>query len=163
MPAFVCPSNGNQLYQSRRPTRRKAPSRTTRQWAPPAASLTFAANQSGTIPYGSGGTIHPDGAIYPGTGSRAADIQDGQSHTIFIIETIDDKMSRWLLGAECTLTGLPGKGKAYVRANSQDNAGQKTTRGGVIGSRRSTFTCKANSTIRGVIPRGSPPPDCKPT
>ena len=152
MPAFVCPSNGNQPYQSANPqggafTNYKA------MGASCAASLAFAANQSGTIPYGSSATIHPDGAIYPGTGSRAADIQDGQSHTIFIIETIDDKMSRWLLGAECTLTGLPGKG------TSNNSVPQATTTPVKIKTasevrRRLTFTCKANSTTRGATPRG---------
>jgi hypothetical protein len=66
----------------------------------------MAGNSSGTAPYGTS-NIHPDGSIFPGNGSRAADIVDGQSHTMFIIETIDDYASRWVLGTECTLTVLP--------------------------------------------------------
>ena len=34
-------------------------------------------------------------------------ILDGMSHTIIIMETIDDSNSRWMIGSECVLTGLP--------------------------------------------------------
>ncbi len=135
MKEFVCPSNGNQLYkypQQNPPagafTNYKA------MGASCAASLMFASNQSGTIPYGSVSTIHPDGAIFPGPGSRAADILDGQSHTIFIIETIDDQMSRWMLGSECTLTGLPGTGSSGTFVNSVPTSKQTpvTTKAGSV-------------------------------
>ena len=53
--------------------------------------------------------LHPDGAIFPGTGIRAADILDGLSHTIFTMETIDEAASRWTVGKEATLVGLPQK------------------------------------------------------
>ena len=39
----------------------------------------------------------------------AADILDGLSHTIFLIETIDEAASRWTVGKEATLVGLPQK------------------------------------------------------
>ncbi len=70
-------------------------------------------NPQSTPPYGTMSAppdtvpLHPDGAIFPGTGTRAADIVDGQSHTIFIIETIDEAASRWTVGKEVTLVGLP--------------------------------------------------------
>jgi hypothetical protein len=51
--------------------------------------------------------LHPDGAIFPGAGVRAADILDGLSHTIFTMETIDEVASRWMVGKEATLVGLP--------------------------------------------------------
>ena len=54
--------------------------------------------------------MHPDGAIYPAHRHRAGDILDGLSHTIIIMETIDSSGSCWMLGSECTLTGLPGQG-----------------------------------------------------
>ncbi len=63
-------------------------------------------------PYGKqnfGAPLHPDGAIFPGNGSRAADILDGLSHTIVVIETIDEVASRWMVGKEATLVGLPQK------------------------------------------------------
>ena len=58
----------------------------------------------GTLP------LHPDGAIFPGTGNiPAAAYLDGLSHTIFTIETIDEAASRWTVGKEATLVGLPQK------------------------------------------------------
>ena len=69
----------------------------------------MAANTSATPIYGTA-TLHPDGAIYPsGANLAISQILDGQSHTIIIIETIDDSNSRWMIGSECVLTGLPGK------------------------------------------------------
>jgi prepilin-type N-terminal cleavage/methylation domain-containing protein len=59
-------------------------------------------------PYGSA-RLHPDGAIFPGTGTRVADILDGTSHTILLVETIDEAASRWMVGKEATLVGLPQK------------------------------------------------------
>jgi prepilin-type N-terminal cleavage/methylation domain-containing protein len=114
MKEFVCPSNGNSLYinpQNSPPT--GAFTNYKAMGASCKNSLAMAAlGSTGTPPYGpkTSTSLHPDGAVFPGNGSRAADIQDGQSHTIFVIETIDDKFSRWMLGAECTLTGLPGSG-----------------------------------------------------
>ena len=110
MKEFVCPSNGNALYQNPQAnpptcafTNYKAMGASCKQ------SLAMAANTTGTAPYGSS-TIHPDGAVFPGAGNRAAEMLDGPSHTIFIMETIDDAASRWMLGSQCTLTGLPGQG-----------------------------------------------------
>jgi len=106
---FVCPSNGNQLFNvptSTPPTgaftNYKAVGATCKE------SLVMVANPSGTVPYGTQ-TIHPDGLIFPGsTGSRSSDCADGLSHTIMTMETMDNTYSRWLLGAECSLVGLPG-------------------------------------------------------
>jgi prepilin-type N-terminal cleavage/methylation domain-containing protein len=105
---FVCPSNGNALYQQ--------PSASPPLWALTnykamgascAKSLAFAANPSASLPYGSA-SIHPDGAIYPSASNiPAAQILDGLSRTIFICETMDDSNSRWMIGSECVLTGSP--------------------------------------------------------
>jgi type II secretory pathway pseudopilin PulG len=54
-------------------------------------------------------TIHPDGAFYPGSGIQVADFMDGTAHTILVAETIDDRSSRWTVGKEATLVGLPDK------------------------------------------------------
>jgi type II secretory pathway pseudopilin PulG len=53
--------------------------------------------------------IHPDGALYPGPGITVADIVDGTARTIQVVETIDDVSSRWTVGKEVTLVGLPNK------------------------------------------------------
>ena len=108
---FVCPSSP---YRSTLPhsagiTNYKAMGASTR------GSLVMAANPQATPPYGTmspiPGTVplHPDGAIFPGNGIRTADIVDGLSHTIFTIETIDEVASRWAVGKEATLVGLPQK------------------------------------------------------
>jgi hypothetical protein len=103
-----CPSNNNNVFEnptSNPPrfafTNYKAMGATTRN------SLLMAANPSGTPPYGTA-SLHPDGALFPSAGNLPlASIADGTSHTITIMETIDDKSSRWMVGAECTLVGLP--------------------------------------------------------
>ncbi len=108
---FVCPSGPRRNASSSQPTpgitNYKAVGATTR------GSLIMVVNPLATPPYGTmspiPGTVplHPDGAIFPGTGTSAADIQDGLSHTIFIIETIDEAASRWTVGKEATLVGMP--------------------------------------------------------
>jgi hypothetical protein len=105
---FVCPSNNNIVFQkpnSAPPkfafTNYKAIGATTRN------SLIMASNRSATPPYGTA-AIHPDGAIYPSAGDLPMTaIADGTSHTIIIMETIDDQNSRWMVGNECTMVGLP--------------------------------------------------------
>jgi prepilin-type N-terminal cleavage/methylation domain-containing protein len=107
MKEFTCPSNGNPLYQN--PSLSPPTMALTNYKAMGAScgkSLAVCANPAAAAPYGSS-SMHPDGAIFPGTGSRAGDILDGLSHTIFLMETIDDSNSRWVFGSECTLTGLP--------------------------------------------------------
>jgi prepilin-type N-terminal cleavage/methylation domain-containing protein len=60
-----------------------------------------------TAPYPS---THPDGVMYPDVdGVRLSDITDSQSQTIMAVETIEDKYSRWMLGTEATLAGLPSR------------------------------------------------------
>jgi len=50
----------------------------------------------------------PDGALYPGGMTSLGSFgRDGSSHTILIVETMDNVGSRWCLGAEMVLVGLP--------------------------------------------------------
>ncbi len=112
---FLCP-NGPRGAAQQNPAARpqaaaitnyKAMGATTRN------SLAMVANPKVKAPYGTMARIantvqlHPDGAIFPGRGVRAADILDGMSHTIFTIETMDEVASRWTVGKEVTLVGLP--------------------------------------------------------
>ena len=63
-------------------------------------------------PYGDKSN-HPDGALFPtNNGIRLQDISDGTSHTIMVVETIDDSKSCWIAGADTTLVGMP-KAKSY--------------------------------------------------
>jgi hypothetical protein len=105
---FVCPSNQNNIYQnpSATPpqfalTNYKAVGASTRN------SLLTALDPTLTPPYGTA-KMHPDGALYPSDKNLPmSDLKDGTSHTILIMETIDDKNSRWMVGAEATMVGLP--------------------------------------------------------
>ena len=107
---FLCPNSPRGLAQqnpaaqpqSAGITSYKAMGASTRD------SLKMVADPELKPPYGTA-PLHPDGAIFPGNGSRAADILDGLSHTIFVIETIDEVASRWMVGKEATLVGLPQK------------------------------------------------------
>jgi len=61
---------------------------------------------------GDGSTVpklnQPDGAVYPGsTTSLGSFGSDGSSHTILGTETIDTTSSRWTVGSDATLAGLP--------------------------------------------------------
>ncbi len=114
MKEFVCPSNPNPVYQNPQAATSTTPSTPTKfaltnykaMGASTYQSLALCSKTTGTVPYGSS-SIHPDGACFPGTGSRIGDLVDGTAHTMLIMETMDDTNSRWVYGSECTLTGLP--------------------------------------------------------
>jgi prepilin-type N-terminal cleavage/methylation domain-containing protein len=107
---FLCPNSPRGLaqqnpaaqLQSTGITSYKAMGASTRD------SLKIAADPELKPPYGTA-PLHPDGAIFPGNGTRLADILDGTSHTILLVETIDEVASRWMVGKEATLVGLPQK------------------------------------------------------
>ena len=108
---FLCPSGPRRqapvLNQSAGITNYKAMGATTR------GSLVMVVNPQATPPYG---TMTPIPApcrfipmvryFRPPTTYRCR-LLDGLSHTIFIIETIDEAASRWTVGKEATLVGMP--------------------------------------------------------
>jgi type II secretory pathway pseudopilin PulG len=110
---FICPSNPRKSMRSQLAgiTNYKAMGASTR------GSLVMVVNPQATPPYAVA-TIHPDGAMFPGVGTLAAEVQDGLSYTIFTIETIDEAASRWTVGKEATLVGLP-------QSSSPTNAGPR--------------------------------------
>ncbi len=72
-------------------------------------SLKMVADSSLKPPYGNE-KLHPDGVLFPDENNLPmASLTDGTSHTILTIETMDDKASRWAVGKEATLVGLPQK------------------------------------------------------
>jgi len=101
-PRGVTPQNPAAQPQTAGITNYKAMGATTRD------SLKMVADPTAKPPYGTA-TLHPDGAIFPGNGLRFADCLDGLSHTIVTIETMDETASRWMVGKEATLVGLPQK------------------------------------------------------
>lgn len=72
-------------------------------------SLGLAVNRNLSPPYGKL-EDHPDGVMFPSASDRGitdVSIEDSQSQTIMLAETIEDKYARWLLGTEATLAGIP--------------------------------------------------------
>jgi len=104
---FLCPSSPRgsawRASSAQGITNYKAMGATTR------GSLAMVLHPQATPPYGTT-KIHPDGAIFPSTNNLpASDLLDGLSHTIITIETMDETASRWTVGKEATLVGLPQK------------------------------------------------------
>jgi type II secretory pathway pseudopilin PulG len=50
---------------------------------------------------------HPDGGSFPGTSLTLADIKDGMSNTLLLVESAEPRFARWTVGAEATVVGLP--------------------------------------------------------
>ena len=107
---FLCPSNRHcsDKLQSSGITNYKAMGATTR------GSLIMAVNPQASPPYGTMSSIsgnlplHPDGAIFPSSKNiPCSAIPDGLSLTIILIETMDEAASRWMVGKEATLVGMP--------------------------------------------------------
>lgn len=63
---------------------------------------------------------HPDGGLFPGKGVRLAEYVDGTSHTVVLVETIDDRASRWAFGSDVTVTGIPSKTQSPDGSTGQD-------------------------------------------
>ena len=75
-------------------------------------SLKMVADPTAKPPYGTcRATVcrTPTARYSRATASRAADFMDGLSHTIMTMETMDQAASRWMVGKEATLVGLPQK------------------------------------------------------
>jgi prepilin-type N-terminal cleavage/methylation domain-containing protein len=112
---FLCPSGpsgqaGAAKPQSAGITNYKALGASTRD------SLAMVLHPKAKPPYGRVAenprtdAIHPDGLICPSdTNIPASKCLDGLSHTIVTMETIDEAASRWIVGKEATLVGLPQK------------------------------------------------------
>jgi hypothetical protein len=105
---LICPSNPNKAFQN---TNVSSPQFPLTNFKPVGAStrgsLLLAADQTLSPPYGTA-KIHPDGVLYPSDKNLPmADLKDGTSHTILAMETMDDTNSRWMVGVECVLVGLP--------------------------------------------------------
>jgi prepilin-type N-terminal cleavage/methylation domain-containing protein len=112
---FTCPSNNNQLFVNPSAT---PPQGAFTNYKGMAASCATSLNVAagGPIPSGYGtASLHPDGTIYPSNSNLSmASMTDGTSHTILVMETIDDNTnatgtgtSLWIDGKQCMLDGLP--------------------------------------------------------
>jgi prepilin-type N-terminal cleavage/methylation domain-containing protein len=127
---LVCPSNNNNTFVN--PSANPPTAAFTNYKAMSAScanSMNWAVNTSTATtvtPYGTA-SVHPDGAIYPSPNNiPMAALADGTSHTIIIMETIDDNTnpntaqtngigtSLWLDGKQCFLVGLPNASLASM-------------------------------------------------
>jgi prepilin-type N-terminal cleavage/methylation domain-containing protein len=64
------------------------------------------------------GLYEPDGTIYPLSSTREADVTDGLSNTLLIVETREEKMMVWIDGGTASLVARPyddGNGPTYSR------------------------------------------------
>jgi prepilin-type N-terminal cleavage/methylation domain-containing protein len=114
---FVCPSNSNPTYEgttlsstSMMVTNYKAMGASIALFLSGATGATSSTSNSGYNPQNT-----PDGAIYPtNNGITFSSISDGLSHTILVIETMDNTIaaSRWLCGQNATLSGIGMAGSA---------------------------------------------------
>jgi prepilin-type N-terminal cleavage/methylation domain-containing protein len=108
---FLCPSNPNKTFED--PANKKVAFTNYKGLvATSMESLMLCVDQNAPPPYGNA-SQHPDGVLYPTNwGIRIASISDGLSHTVMVVETIDDTKSCWLAGADATLVGMPNA-KSY--------------------------------------------------
>jgi type II secretory pathway pseudopilin PulG len=104
---FTCPSNPNKIFENPAKeliafTNYKAMGATSIE------SLRLCTDFEAPVPYGDR-KIHPDGGLFPtnNKGIRINDLADGTSHTVLVVETMDDTKSSWLAGADATLVGMP--------------------------------------------------------
>jgi prepilin-type N-terminal cleavage/methylation domain-containing protein len=107
---FICPSNPN-VVVAQLPNGQPAAAMTNYKAmaASTCDSLKMVADSSLKPPYGKA-EIHPDGVVYPSeTNLPMAALIDGTSHTLMTMESMDDTASRWMVGKEATLVGLPQK------------------------------------------------------
>jgi prepilin-type N-terminal cleavage/methylation domain-containing protein len=87
-----------------------------------------------TAPSAGWSSIHPDGAIYPGSNTNLRELAtDGTSHTILMTESLDVTASCWALGTDVCLVGLPTSGGGGSGSNSQPITFQQYTVGGSSG------------------------------
>ena len=104
---FVCPSNPLSSFQNNTAS---PPWGALTNYKGMGATYVGALNSlyTGKAAYPTSGdaTLFPDGAMFPGQGSRLADLADGTSHTILCVETMDSSCSRWAVGNEVCLVGI---------------------------------------------------------
>jgi prepilin-type N-terminal cleavage/methylation domain-containing protein len=64
------------------------------------------------------GLFEPDGTIYPLSKTREADVTDGLSNTLLLVETREEKMMVWIDGGTASLVARPyddGNAPTYAR------------------------------------------------
>jgi len=108
---FVCPTFGGNRYVDPE-TELEAITNYKAMTATHIESYYVATNNTGQTPfYGpqdNPRVVHPDGAIYPGSKhGHGAFSRDGESNTILLAESKEQYRSRWTMGTETAVVGIP--------------------------------------------------------
>jgi prepilin-type N-terminal cleavage/methylation domain-containing protein len=119
-PAFLCPSYSGPKFAFPEEN-------------PPSGALTnykaMGATHHGSLAQAQGGGgkppakyegKHPDGALYPGDGTKMSSLSDGTDNTVMACETIERKSAIWCVGSTATLVGLPPS-VSYTKAVNYGN------------------------------------------
>jgi type II secretory pathway pseudopilin PulG len=116
LPELLCPSFGGSPYADATRTKAAITNYKT-MGATHIESLSVASPHPLTPKYNPQGTLrtpdhssvpyHPDGGCFPGTGLKFNEYTDGLSNTILLVETVEPQFSRWTVGAEASIVGLP--------------------------------------------------------
>jgi len=61
---------------------------------------------------------HPDGVMYAGAKPKMRDMSDGTANTAIVVETIEQVASRWTVGLECQVVGLPATQSDFFQTDS---------------------------------------------
>jgi prepilin-type N-terminal cleavage/methylation domain-containing protein len=89
-------------------------------------SIATSSNPSAVqTPYPQNDPTTPDGACFPGSKLSFNNFSDGTSHTVIVVETIEQRCARWTYGKEQALVGLPsGSSPGAVTYSNQSPSGQ---------------------------------------
>lgn len=103
---FHCPSFAGSAYINRR-TKAEAITNYKAMGATHLESLNVA-SPNPTVPRYGDLKNHPDGGCYPGsTHGTDGFMRDGTANSLLVVETVEQDVSRWTVGNETCLAGLP--------------------------------------------------------
>lgn len=111
IPAYRCPSYTGPEYSTDENYTRFAPNYAISNY------VAMGASDVGHIYGQNTGLFQPDGTIYPLSGTRAAEVSDGLSNTVVIVETREEKMAVWIDGGTAAVVALrydPGNSPTYA-------------------------------------------------
>ena len=123
---FACPSFSGNAYVNQNVQPLEAISNYKVMAATHIQSQSIASANPQTPLYTQPDPTSPDGACYPGSKLSFNNFSDGTSHTVIVVETIEQRCARWTYGKEQALVGLPTTPypTGAVTFSNQSQAGQ---------------------------------------
>ncbi|MCH7686006.1 MAG: DUF1559 domain-containing protein [Planctomycetes bacterium] len=112
IPIYKCPSYSGPTYSTDRNYTRFAPNYAIQNY------VAMGASDVGHIYGQNTGLFEPDGVIYPLSSTRAAEITDGMSNTMLIVETREEKNAVWIEGGTAAVVA-----RRYDASNPPTYAG----------------------------------------